>query len=56
MDEYSRKPFTFFRDPDGLPRSCRSDALRWKFLLILYDAAHGRTPCLCADRFLLRKT
>ena len=19
MDEYSRKPFTFFRDPDGLP-------------------------------------
>ena len=50
MDEYSRKPFTFFRDPDGLPLE-----LRWKFLLILYEAAHGRTPCLCAAVFCSAK-
>ena len=35
--------------------SCTSDALRWKFLLILYEAAHGRTPCLCAAVFCSAK-
>lgn len=51
MDEYSRKPFTFFVTRTACRWSCTSDALRWKFLLILYEAAHGRTPCLCAAVF-----
>ncbi len=50
----SRLPFFVTRT--ACRWSCTSDALRWKFLLILYEAAHGRTPCLCAAVFLLRKT
>ena len=42
----SRLPFFVTRT--ACRWSCTSDALRWKFLLILYEAAHGRTPCLCA--------
>ena len=55
MDEYSRKPFTFFRDPDGLPLELKQCAALVSDLLILYEAAHGRTPCLCAAVFCSAK-
>ena len=49
----SRLPFFVTRT--ACRWSCTSDALRWKFLLILYEAAHGRTPCLCAAVFCSAK-
>ena len=49
----SRLPFFVTRT--ACRWSCTSDALRWKFLLILYEAAHGRTPCLCAAGFCSAK-
>ena len=49
----SRLPFFVTRT--ACRWSCTSDALRWKFLLILYEAAHGRTPCLCAAAFCSAK-